>query len=118
MGQNPKHLDYPYIRHPLLSKRKWIGKYIEVGTCTTCGQLPNIVALDAEYKGIGGVVNKGKFSRVQIYCTRPGSCEYSVYDPLEGPTVLNVVGFWNYGSCNREFKPAQVELDRNRPDGY
>ena len=119
MGQNARHLDYPYIRHPYLSKSKWIGKLIEVGSCKSCSKFPDVVAQDAEYEGYGGVVNKGKFSRVQLYCTTSGAmCEYSVYDPLEGPTVVNVVSFWNYGSYNREYKQVKVELNTERPDGY
>lgn len=119
MGQHPRHLDYSSIKRPLLSKCKWVGKYVEVGICKTCEQVPVVVVLDAEYEGVGGVVNKGKFSRVQLYCTTSGAmCEYSVYDPLEGPTVVNVVSFWNYGSYNREYKQVKIELNTERPDGY
>jgi len=115
MGQYPRHLDYPHIKRPLLSKGRWIGKYVEVGICKTCEQIPIVVVLDAEYEGVGGTINKGKFSRVQVYCK--DLCEFNVYTPLEGPTVLNVVGFWNYLS-NSTYKKIQIELNTNRPEGY
>jgi len=111
MGQQPICLDAEIRSKPKYEdKKKWIGAEVDIVECNECKKAPNVVAIDAEYFSyLGRVVNEGKFSRVQIYCEN--LCTYNIYTPLEGPTLNNVLAFWNSHGCWRERHKTKVKLD-------
>lgn len=124
MGQQIRFLDAWQIRSknppkPVYGMKKtWVGKEIQIAKCPFCETLPRVVLQDAEYTAAAGhQVFKGKFCRVQLYCNNVG-CPYTVYTPLEGPTLNEVKAFWDqharsggdqWGNVKLELDSAQEE---------
>lgn len=110
MGQQPRRIDAHNPTFRLWRKSRWLGKEVDVKLCELCHETPFLLLVDASYTAHDGrIVNEGMCERVQLYCSN--MCVYSVYTPLEGPTVKSVLAFWN--SHGHDWAKTKIRLDRD-----